>query len=1362
MKDYFLGLDMGTNSVGWAVTDTQYHILRAKGKDLWGIREFDEAETSAQRRTNRISRRRLERTKARIGILKEYFSDEIEKVDSNFFERLDNSKYYLEDKDENVRYKDSIFHDVDFTDKDYYKKYPTIFHLRKELIDNPEFHDVRLVYLAILNMFKHRGHFLNAGISTSEDGLGFEDAYYIFIAELEEKFELAIPSEVSAKEVEDILASKKISRSKKSEQLIELMSIDKKTDEGKRLYAFIKLLCGLSVDIKSLFEAENLCLEEDKKYSVCYSDFNYEEKISEVLSVLSSGAGELIEAGKKVYDASLLSGIMKGYKYLSEARVAEYEKHGKDLKILKSVMKKYASPDEYNKMFREPADNSYSAYVNSTNSTENTSSNDGLTRRNMKGRKKDDFYKSVKKIVNQFKDENVSDSEIDYILNEIECDTFLPKQLTSANGVIPNQAHARELKMILDNAEKYLPFLCEIDESGLSVSDRILQLFTFTIPYYIGPTNKNSKTGWAVRKEEGKIYPWNYKDKIDIAKTNINFIERMIRTCSYIKEEKVLPKNSLLYEKYCVLNEINNIRVNGNKIDVSLKQDIYRDLFETGKKVTKNKLCNYLVRRGIISEENEVSGIDNTINSSLTNYGRFYAIFEDRLKEDSCKSMVEDIIYLSTIYGDSKNYLKEQILAKYEVSENEIKRILGFKFMDWGRLSKSFLELKAMDKTSGEMVSIIQALWESNLNLMELIHSENYTFSEQLEQMRQTAMDSLNDFSFEDLDDYYFSAPVKRMIWQTILIIRELEKVLGKPPKRIFLEMTRKDELVKKRTDSRKKKFLELYSKIKDEDVDWAKIIEDSEKNSSLRSKKMYLYLTQQGKCMYTGENIDLDDLFNNNLYDIDHIYPRHFVKDDNLENNLVLVSKQKNARKSDIYPIEKGIFDRCRGLWKSLREGGFISEEKYKRLTCRNSFTEEQLAGFIARQIVETSQGTKGVADIIKGIIPAEQTTIVYSKASNVSEFRNNYERLKTRTVNDFHHAHDAYLNIVVGNTYYIKFTNNPMNFIKKEYRNNKQKYEYNLGKMFEKTVERNGEIAWVCSNDNSNGTISTVKEMLNKGTPLLTRKNFVEHGAISDATIYGKKDAKNGVYIPVKSSDPRLRNVEKYGGLNKASVAYFFLVEHVEKKKIVRTLETVPVYMSDRIEKNPEELEKYCENVLNLKDYSIKIRKIKMQSLIRIDGYYMNISGKTGNQIVVKNAVNMIVDWKWYNYIHAIDKYVENGNLSLEITKEKNEELYRLICKKHQQSIYAKKPNYMGNALERGYEILCSKSIEEQCRIIEEVLKLTLIGNTGANLSDIGGASKSGVMLISKTIKCEKEFKLIHQSVTGLFEKEVDLLNV
>ena len=53
------------------------------------------------------------------------------------------------------------------------------------------------------------------------------------------------------------------------------------------------------------------------------------------------------------------------------------------------------------------------------------------------------------------------------------------------------------------------------------------------------------------------------EQKIDIEQTSERFITNLIRECTYLSGEKVLPKQSLLYESYCVLNEINNLRIHG-------------------------------------------------------------------------------------------------------------------------------------------------------------------------------------------------------------------------------------------------------------------------------------------------------------------------------------------------------------------------------------------------------------------------------------------------------------------------------------------------------------------------------------------------------------------------------------------------------------------------------------------------------------------------------------------------------------------------------------------------------------------------------------------------------------------------------
>ena len=165
----------------------------------------------------------------------------------------------------------------------------------------------------------------------------------------------------------------------------------------------------------------------------------------------------------------------------------------------------------------------------------------------------------------------------------------------------------------------------------------------------------------------------------------------------------------------------------------------------------------------------------------------------------------------------------------------------------------------------------------------------------------------------------------------------------------------------------------------------------------------------------------------------------------------------------------------------------------------------------------------------------------------------------MKCRSVNEFHHAHDAYLNIVVGNVYYVKFTQNPLHFIKKEYGKDANKHSYHLGRMFDWDVIRGEEVAWIGPVENGHpGTIVTVKEMLDKNTPLMTRRSFEQHGAIANETLYSARKAKASPenYISLKSCDERLADVKKYGGFTSISGAYFFLVEHEVKEKKVRQL--------------------------------------------------------------------------------------------------------------------------------------------------------------------------------------------------------------
>lgn len=166
MKEYYIGLDIGTDSIGWAVTDTQYNVLKFRGNSMWGVRLFDESKTAQERRMFRAARRRNLRRRKRLDLLEMLFDKEISAKDVSFFKRLKESSLYYEDKSVGTTY--AVFADKDYTDKDYYKQYPTIYHLRADLIKNPAEHDVRLVFLALHHLIKNRGHFLFDNLSVTD------------------------------------------------------------------------------------------------------------------------------------------------------------------------------------------------------------------------------------------------------------------------------------------------------------------------------------------------------------------------------------------------------------------------------------------------------------------------------------------------------------------------------------------------------------------------------------------------------------------------------------------------------------------------------------------------------------------------------------------------------------------------------------------------------------------------------------------------------------------------------------------------------------------------------------------------------------------------------------------------------------------------------------------------------------------------------------------------------------------------------------------------------------------------------------------------------------------------------------------
>ena len=1366
-EKFFLGLDIGSNSVGWAVTDENYKLKKFKGNLMWGVHLFDEAQQSADRRMFRTARRRLDRRQQRIVLLQELFAAEILKKDEKFFLRLKESALLPEDSENR---KHNIFFDDDgYGDKEYYAQYPTIHHLIAELMSSDSSHDIRLVYYACAYILAHRGHFLfNVEKDNIDKITDFKPLYKKFYSDLTELCETPA-FDANAEIMEEVL-KKHISVTAKDRELKQLLFGGKvPKDIGVIKYELLtKLICGGTVKLSELFRKEEYA--ELEKNSICVKNSDFSDTLENLEGKIDELHFALIASVKAMYDWSLLVDILHGETMISKSKVEVYDKHKADLKELKYFIKTYLNKAAYDAVFREISDKAnYVSYVY------NASSDD--ERNKYKRCSQEDFCKFLKPYLAKITPTDDDKERFDELKKKCEDNELCPKQVNTDNRVIPYQLYYAELKKLLENACKYLPFLNEKDEYG-TVADKILKIMEFRIPYYAGPlvSEEKSANAWLKRKAEGKIYPWNFRDIVDEDASENEFIRRMTCKCTYLAGEDVLPKYSLLYSKFMVLNEINNIKVNGEPISVEAKQKLYQKKFvESKARVTKKRIKDYLCSIGEYSGEVEVTGVDDTIKSSLRSYHDFKKQIEDgKLKELDVEKIIERIT-VTTDIKRLKNWLEQEYS---QLSASDVKYISKLKYKDYGRLSGCFLEeIIPIDADTGEVLgdnNIITALWETNSNLMQLL-SMGKGYSKAIEKFNNNYFDQHPDEKSisRRLKNMYVPTAVRRSINRTLDIVKELKTILKKAPDKIFIEMARGEGDTPKgsRTKSRRDQITEYLDNSDAENIGELRERLEKTDDGRLRSEKIFLYFMQLGKCAYTGKNISFDELDDNTKWNIDHIWPQAKIKDDSIDNK-VLVDSNANGAKGDKYPISSDIRSKMSGFWHSLYKKNMMSEKKYQRLMRSTPFTEEELSGFIARQLVETRQSTKAVATILKEIFPESET--VYVKAGIVSEFRQEMDMLKCREINDLHHAKDAYLNIVMGNVYNTKFTKDPLNFIKSGERYSMKLFKKDQsGKesgLLTGIVKRGDNIAW-----DPETSFDIVRRMMSKNSIRYVRYTYKRKGGLFNQM----PERKKAGLVPRKNG----LDTEKYGGYNNTTAACFSLIKY-KNDVIIIPVENMYLKLYEtnkefRINYSAIQMKEILSSDINIKDISFPFenRIIKINTLIEVDGFRCNIVQKSnkGRTIVVSSAESLIVGKEMNDYIKKVSSYLEKSEKGKKfapaaysrLNTDDNVKLFDLLCDKISKKPFSSVLQKIGNKIQNKREDFLKLELKEQILFLSNMILLFKTGrSTGCDLKLIGESGQAGVITLNSTltkIGGRQSIRIIDQSPTGLLEKKsVNLLEL
>lgn len=1346
MKEvYNIGLDIGTSSVGYAMTDEKGRLLRFHKRPTYGSVLFEEAQTAKERRQKRSARRRLARRRKRIKLLQALVAPDVCAADPAFFLRMNESFLWAEDSKYEKFYAKlpkALF--VDGTVS--VETLPTIYHIRNELVKSTKQADIRYVYLAMHHIIKYRGHFLMEGQTLSDIGAEAPQKMQELLELLTdpESFVCGLaPAENAAKEICHTMENHSLRGMARKEQIQKLLYAGKKKESKEAAQALASLLLGYKGSLKALIGYESQT-DAPEKNSLGAIEGETEETY---LAGMTEAQAEVFTRILELYRWQLFAEIRQNGQTISDTMVARYEKHGHDLEKLKAWVKAY-QPDKFYALFRDDENaKGYAAY------TDHLRKPKKFKKEKLQRCTQDEFYKVLKAMLTGNKDAEAAAAAQPMLEAIDEPNGFLPLQRINLNGQIPNQIQAEELVKILDAQGKYYPTLRENRE-------KILSICTFRLPYYVGPLyqDKNSPfQKWIVRDMTQPAYPWNFFDVVNQTATAEGFIANLTNKCTYLPIEDVLPLHSLLYEEYLMLNELNRVRVKGNLIrDVQLKKRMMDELFAKNKSVSYKVFAKWLRQNSPYTDvtENDISGTQEPNKFTASLRTRYDLEKHGFTVNGQTTEQLETLVRWSTIFED-RSILKKLIQEKYpDVTDTQLSFLVQRRYTGWGRLSEKLLT-GVLGEYENQPATIMEVLRVTNENFMQVLNNPQYHFQEKIAKERLMELgEPKEEIEYDEIRKLQVSPALKRGIWTAVRIVKELIDHQGCHPHAIYLENTREEtpDEKKQRTQSRLNQVEQMYKELA-EDKTAEKVPSECWnvlKNCKDKKKlddQQYLYLLQLGKSLYSGKPLDFDQL--SATTQIDHILPQCYIVDNSIENRALVLSGE-NQRKADNLLLADSIRDSQRPWWNYLRQKGFMGEKKFKNLT-RSMVSADDKQKFVARQLVETGQMVQCVTELFKRYYPDVHVSGI--KAGLSSELREQYGLYKIRELNDMHHAYDAFLAATMGNFVerfmpWLDSESSAAIRVRKAQKANKgddnkvdlsSKHGMILAKFSQDQEDPDtGEII-----HNAQQEICYLKAVWGYHDGHVVFLKWQKSGKITEASRYraGHASAK----LPLKKG----MSCQRYGGFDSIKPAYIAAISYQKGKQRAGALVNVPIYLAEAIEKNPKVLVDYLE-----KDYP-GVQIIRPKILIRQKIEYEGNELTLGSCTETYNAKELFLP----TFLHPILAKIYNASCVL---TDADENQLNTLIDVLLEKLSSQYPIYSGalKALEAKKSEILSLSIADKGKFIAETMKITSAGKEYAkystSLPKLGIADKGR---LNNKLPHPEKIILIDQSITGLREKRTKL---
>ena len=833
-------------------------------------------------------------------------------------------------------------------------------------------------------------------------------------------------------------------------------------------------------------------------------------------------------------------------------------------------------------------------------------------------------------------------------------------------NVFSTSAYRKEAEIIL---RKQQEFNNKITDEFI---EDYLTILTGKRKYYHGPGNEKSRTDYGryttKKDSEGKYI------------TLDNIFGVLIGKCTFYPDEYRASKASYTAQEFNLLNDLNNLTVptETKKLSEEQKKEII-EYAKTAKTLGASTLLKYIAKL-IGASVDQIHGyrIDPNKKPEMHTFEVYRKMqsLETIRVEELPRKVIDELAHILTLNTEREG-IEEAINAKLKdvFSQDQVLELVQFRKNNSSLVSKGWhnFSLKLM-------MELIPELYETS--------EEQMTILTRLGKQRSKETSKRTKYIDEkELTEEIYNPVVAKSVRQAIKIINEATKKYGIFDN-IVIEMAREnnEEEAKKDYIKRQKANLDEKNAAMEKaafQYNGKKELPDNVFHGHKElSTKIRLWHQQGEKCLYTGKNIPISDLIQNQYkYEIDHILPLSLSFDDSLSNK-VLVLATANQEKGQRTPFQA--LDSMDDAWsyhefKSyVKDSKLLGNKKKEYLLTEEDISKiEVKKKFIERNLVDTRYSSRVVLNALQDFYKEHQfdTTISVVRGQFTSQLRRKWGLEKSRETYH-HHAVDALIIATSSQLRLWKKHNNPLISYKEE-----QFVDSETGEIISLSDDEYKELVFKAPYDHF---VDTLKAKKFEDSILFSYQVDSKYNRkISDATIYATRKAK---LDKDKSEETyvlgKIKDIYSQVGYDAFIKIYNkdksrFLMYHKDPQTFEKVIEEIlRTYPSKELnDKNKEvpcnPFEKYRQENGPIRKYSRKGNGPEIKSLKYYDKNipesFINITPSNSKNKVILRQLN---PWRTDVYFnHQTEKYELLGLKYADLQFEKRTGNYSITIDKYNE---------------------------------------------------------------------------------------------